>query len=239
MGCNCNSSDTGRDKLELQKYGRSSAATANAWLIRQAIIYLNSSDKQAEQSYKHTIELLLKNEAANSVVQLIRTTPKTDVTLKWSLLYILGDLQSDTSAKWLAQYSLEPLPERGQSCEGPRDGELLLRTMAVESLKKIVRSDAATSDYIVRIIADRPDRAVLIEAVKAAIELGLKEKILDVLPREDHWMTDISKAKREELHADSGRNDTKEIGYTPPKKIADYTTPSIKCACTKGGLNHG
>jgi hypothetical protein len=239
MGCDCQTSNKGTDKLELQDGQRLANTTADAWLIKQAVMYLNSGDQLADRSYRQVIELLLKQEAANTVVQLVRVTPKTDVTLKWSLLYILGDLQQESSAKWLASYVVEPLPERGQGCEGPRDGELLLRTMAVQSLLKIALRNPAVSEMMLKIISGRPDRAVLIEAIKAAIELGLRDKITDLLPEEDRWMINIRKARIEEFRADPGRTDTKEIGYKPPKRIVDYTTPSIKCACTKGGINHG
>lgn len=236
MECQPNSAN---DKLELLNERRSSTNTANAWLVQQAIIYLNSSDREAEISYKHTIELLVKSQAIDSIIQMIRTTSKTDVTLQWSLLYLLGDIRDKTAAKWLSQYTIEQLPARGQSCEGPRDGELLLRTMALESLKKIAMHNAEVSELILEIISQHPDRELLIEAVKAAVELGLKEKVVEILPREEHWIIDIRKAKIEELQADSEKVDTKEVGYTPPKRIADYNAPSTKCACTKGGPNHG
>ena len=239
MGCNCTTPDGVRDKLELQRSRSFIEYTPDAWLVQQAVIQLNSSGKQAEQLYARIIELLIKNESGDLIIQLIRTTPNTDVTLKWSLLYILGDVKSTTSVKWMTQYTLEPLPVRGQSCEGPRDGELLLRTMAIESIKKIALQYPDTSESILRIIAARPDKALLIEAVKAAIELGLKEKLYEILPKEDLWTLDIRKARIEEFHAESGKTDTKEIGYIPPRKMADYTTPSIKCACTTGGINHG
>lgn len=239
MSCNCTTPDGVRDKLELQKSRSSIDYTPDVWLIKQAVIYLNSSGEQAEQLYTRVIEQLIKSETADAIIQLVRTTPNTDVTLKWSLLYILGDVKSITSAKWMTQYALEQLPARGQSCEGPRDGELLLRTMAIESIKKIALQYSDTSEYVLRMVAARPDTAVLIEAVKAAIELGLKEKLQEILAKEDHWMLDIRKARIEEFHADSGQTNTKEIGYVPPGKIADYKTPTIKCACTIGEINHG
>ena len=239
MSCNCKTPDGVRDKLELQKSRSFINYTPDSWLVQQAVIYLNSSGKQAEESYTRVIALLIKNESADSIIQLIRITPNIDVTLKWSLLYILGDVKSVASAKWMVQYALEPLPARTQSCEGLRDGELLLRTMAVESIKKVAIQYADTAEYILKIVASRPDTALLIEAVKAAIELGLKEKLHEIMAKEDVWMLNIRKARIEEFHAPSGKTDTKEIGYIPPGKIADYKTPSIKCACTKGGINHG
>jgi hypothetical protein len=36
-----------------------------------------------------------------------------------------------------------------------------------------------------KVISTRP---VLIEAVKAAIQLGLKDQVRELLPKEDHWI---------------------------------------------------
>lgn len=239
MDCQPSSDNSVSDKLEIQFERRSSVASANAWLIQKGINYLNSADKEAEVSYKYVIELLTRNEASDTIVQLIRTVSQVDVTARWSLLYLLGDIGDRQPAKWLAQFSVEPLPKRGEGCEGPRDGELLLRTMAIESLKKIAVRNSETSEYVLKVISEHPDRAVLIEAVKAAVELGLKQKVYEILPKEDHWMLDIRKVRAEEIHADPERADTKERNFTPPKMISEYTSPSTKCGCKKGGTHNG
>lgn len=239
MDCQKKLSDSVSDRLEILDERRSSDLSANAWLVQQGIRYLHSADKEGKFAYKHVIELLTRNEAADSIVQLIRTSSQADVPVRWSLLYLLGDIADKKAANWLVQFAVEPLPARGEGCEGPRDLELLLRTMAIESLKKIAVRHPGTSEHLLKIISAHPDRAVLIEAVKAAVELGLKERVAEFLPKEDHWIFDIRKARVEEIHADPERADTNERGFTPPKMITDFTSPSIKCECKKGGSHHG
>lgn len=238
MDCEKKTTNTVSDKLEIQFERRSSAASANVWLIQKGISYLNSADNIAEVSYQYVKELLTRNEASDTIVQLIRSTSRADITSQWNLLYILGDIADKQPAKWLVGYSVEPLPKRGQSCEGPRDGELLLRTMAIESLAKIAKRNPDVSEDILKIISIHPEREVLIEAVKEGIGLGLKEKIHELLPKEDHWMLDIRKARAEEIYAESERDD-KEKNFNPPKFISEYNTPSTKCGCEKGGTKNG
>jgi hypothetical protein len=222
------------DRLQILKDRRSSDTSAKAWLVQQGIRSLHGADKEGDFSYKHIIELLSRIEAGDSIVQLIRTAPQADIPLRWSLLYLLGEIADKRAAKWLAQFSVEALPAKGEGCEGPRDTELLLRTMAIESLKNIAVRHREASDYLLKIISDHPDRAVLIEAVKAAVELGFKEKIAGILPKEDHWILEIRKATMASLQADPERTDTNERSFTPPKMMSDYTSPSIKYCCRKG-----
>ena len=85
---------------------------------------------------------------------------------------------------------------------------------------------------LLKIVSERPARPILIEAVKVASELGLKEKVLELLPNEDHWILDIRRARTEEVFAEPERQDGKERGFTPPKTGALYTAPSTVC-CTR------
>jgi hypothetical protein len=239
MCCKDNVDNSKGDKLELRHERHLSNHSAVSWLVQHAVTYLNNTGQQAELSYNHVIDLLVRNEASDAVIQLLCTAPKSDVTLRWSLLYVLGDCISEKRAKWLVEYAVEPLPPKGEGCEGPRDGELLLRTMAIESIKKTAMRHPETATYLLKIIEQSPDTAVLIEAVKAALELGIGESVWTVLPKENHWMTDIRKQKAAALHADPERKDTKEVGYKPPKDINNHNSPSIKCCCKKGGNHHG
>ena len=241
MNCQNNSSTRGGDQDQLEVYiePRSSDRTSNEWLITQAVSYLNSIDQDAEIHYNNVIELLIKNEAAGAIIQQIRSDSKSDKMLQWSLIYLLGDVVSLESARWLATYAVERLPERGEGCESPRDSTVLLRTVAIQSLIKIARQYTGAIEYVLQIVKIHPDREILIEAVKGAVELGLKDKVRELLPQQDQWIIDIRKAKTEEVHADPERVDTKEIGFVPPKDKAQYSSPLISCSCIKGGTHHG
>ena len=239
MCCQQNASGSAGDQLQVQKEDRNYYNNAASWLIYQAVKGLNGGGREDEAGYHYSIEILSRQRSSEAIIQLLRTVEPSDTDLKWSLLHILGDSGDANAVKWLTHYTLEPLPERGKGCEGPRDTELLLRTMAVESLQKIGERHPETTDALLETIRAQPDRAVLIEAVKAAVSLGQKDKVAEILPKEHHWILDIRKARAEELHADPERTDTKGRCFTPPKLQQEFTSPSLNCGQQKGGYQHG
>jgi hypothetical protein len=105
--------------------------------------------------------------------------------------------------------------------------------MAVHAINKIARRHPQVSELLLKIIFERPARPILIEAVKVAGELGLQEKVRSILPKEDHWILDIRRARTEELFAEPEREDGKERGFTPPKTGLQYTAPHVECCCTR------
>jgi len=129
---------------------------------------------------------------------------------------------------------LKQLPEgkEAEGCEGARNAEVLICTMAVHALHRIAGRLPEVSEQLLKIVSERPARPILIEAVKIAGELGLKEKARDLLPKEDYWIIDIRRARTEELFAEPEREDAKERGFTPPKRGPQYTAPQVAC-CTR------
>ena len=237
--CEENLSKSKTDMLSLRDERYSFTSSANSWLVQQAVRCLNSTNQEDEAVYKYVLELLSRNESSMEIIQLVRSVPESDSMIRWNLLYILGDVGDTKAARWLAEFVVRPLPERGEGCEGPRDIELVVRTMAIESLQKIAKRYTEVSDLFLYIISQNPDRGILIEAVKAAVELGLKEKLAQELSKEHHWIFELRKARVEELHAEPERSDSKERNFTPPKSRSESTTPTINCGCKKGGNNHG
>jgi hypothetical protein len=154
--------------------------------------------------------------------------------LRWNLLYILGDVGDASAAEFLVRTALKPLPEARQDegCEGTRDVEMLVSTMAVHAIRRVAERHPETSEHLLKVIAERPARPILIEAVKLAGGLGLKEKIGELLPQEEHWILDIRQARTEEIHAEPEREDGKERGFTPPQRGIQYTAPQTGC-CTE------
>jgi len=137
----------------------------------------------------------------------------------------------------LVRTALDKLPERSpdEGCEGQRDCELLVRTMAIHAVAKLAERHRDAAEQALRIVAARPDRVLLVEAVKVAVALGLGEKVRDALAKDDHWILDIRRARTEELHAEPERDDGKERSFTPPKRGALRTAPSSGCCSCKEG----
>ena len=166
---------------------------------------------------------------------IFRQVTSGDSSLRWNLLYVLGDVGDGTAADFLVRAALKPLPEAKEDggCESDRDMEMLVCTMAVHAIQRVAGRYPEVSEYLLKIVSERPARPILIEAVKVAKELGLKEKVQALLPKEDHWILDIRRARTEEFFAEPERQDGKERGFTPPKSGSLYTAPSAVCCRRK------
>ena len=218
------------DSFEVVEGERPFDLSATAWLIGQAIHYLHTADEEGNLAYGRVVELLGgRTDVVATVTQMIKRAPLADVSLRWSLIYLLRDIGNATAAEFLTHLATEPLPaqEEKMGCEGPRDGELLVRTMSVEALQLIATRHAEVAEYLLKVVAQRPALPILIEAVKAAAHLGLKEKVREILRKEEDWILDIRQVRIEEIYAEPERHDVKERGFTPPKRPASLTTPRV------------
>jgi hypothetical protein len=246
MSCGCHTSEpSGResDRLETGGARRPFDHSATAWLVGQGVRYLNTDDKEGEVAYQRVIELLRRcgDDLLETVTGMLRAAPSGDAPLRWCLLHVLGDAAGARAGEFLVQLSVERLPEKNvdEGCEGLRDSELLVRTMAVHAVGRIAGRHPEAKDHLLKIVAERPDRALLIEACKVAGELGLKDKAREILRQEEHWMLDIRRARTEEVFAEPEREDGKERGFTPPRSEALQTSPHVACGVRKGGRTHG
>jgi hypothetical protein len=228
----------GGDRLERGGARRPFDHSATAWLIGQGVRHLNTADKEGELAYQRVVELLRRgaDDLLDTVAALLRAQTG-DAPLRWCLLHILSDAADAKAADFLLDAALEKLPERtpDEGCEGLRDAELLVRTMAVHGLRRIAGRHREAAEHLIRFIAQRPDRAILIEAVKLAGELRLTEKVREILPKEQHWMLDIRRARTEEVFVEPEREDGKERGFTPPRRGALYTAPHAACCPKREG----
>ena len=108
--------------------------------------------------------------------------------------------------------AVKPLPEVKEAIGGEsgRDMEMLVSTGAVHALHRVASRHPEAAEALLKVVSERPARPILVEAVKVAGELGLREKVQHVLPKEDHWMLDIRRTRAQELFADPEREDGKE-----------------------------
>jgi hypothetical protein len=235
MSCEQQPARSGGDCLEVGAGSRPFDVSATAWLVGQGVRYLNTADKEGELAYLRVVELLRRcsQDVLETVAGLFRQANQGDAPLRWSLLYVLGDSGDGSASDFLVRTALKSLPEakEEEGCEGARDTEMLVCTMAVHALQRIAGRYPEASEQILKVIGERPARPILIEAVRIAGELGLKERVRELLPKEDHWIFDIRRAHTQELFANPEREDEKERGFTPPKTGSLYTAPKVGC-CT-------
>lgn len=232
--CNSGSKDgDGSDRADGAGGRRHFDDSAMSWLVGEAVRHLHAEGKEAELSYQRALELLRSHQESTEVItQLAQRVPADDVGLRWSLLHVLGDVGHAQAADFLLRSALARLPDHDpqQGCEGPRDGALLVATMAVEALQRVATGNRDVADAVLKLVAARPARPILVEAVKAAGALGLRDRLPDLLHKDDHWMLDIRRARVEELHAEPEREDGRERGFTPPRGRSQLTAPGT-CGC--------
>jgi len=233
MSCTTDTQKGDSDALEVSGDNRPFDLSATAWLVGQGVRYLNCADKEGELAYHRIVELLRRcgTDLLGTVTALTKQARHGDAMLRWSLLYILGDAGKADAADFLTHTALTRLPEAvpDQGCEGPRDTEILICTMAIHALQQVAGRHPEVSESLLKIVSERPERPILVEAVKAAIALGFKEKLPDLLPKDEHWILDIRRARTEEMIAEPEREDGKERGFTPPKPEALSTSPKSTC----------
>ena len=221
MPCDDQTPRDGGDSLEVSASSRPFDTSATAWLVGQGVRYLNTADKEGELAYLRVVELLRScgKDLQETVIGLFRQAKSGDAPLRWNLLYVLGDAGDAGAVDFLARTALKQLPiaNPDQECEGARDAEMHVCTMAVHALHRIAQRHPEASEALLKVVSARPARPILIEAVKVAGELGLREKVRDLLPKEDHWILDIRRARTEEVFAEPERKDGEERGFTPPK----------------------
>jgi len=237
MSCNGNSSQSSGDALEVVKGSHLFGESATGWVLGEAVRHLNSADKEGEASYQRTVEQLRKcgDDLVETVNGLSRQAGLGGSDLRWSLLYVMGDAGKANAAQFLVASALEKLPERNpdEGCESVRDSEMLVRTMAIQAIGSVAKRYPEVAEAVLEVVKAQPARPLLIEAVKVAVELGLRDQVRTVLSEKEHWILDIRRAHVQEVFANPEREDGKERSFTPPKFGMHYTAPKVACCTTK------
>lgn len=231
MCCEGQASNDGSDRLDEGGVSRALDGSATAWLLGSAVKALNTPDKEGAAAYARATEVLRRcsTDLIEVVRGVFRQTKGGDSSLRWNLLYVIGDVGEENSADFLVETALNALPDVRENlgCETDRDMEILVSTMAIHALGSVAKRHPNAAEGVLKIVSARPARPLLVEAVKVAVDLGLRERAQNALPREDHWIFDIRRAHTQELFANPEREDGKERGFTPPKSGALYTAPSV------------
>lgn len=221
------------DTLELNVPDTVVLKTPTQWLVNQAFELLNTEGAAAERSYGQVTELLrCRDDAVKTLFAVSRSVPAEDVGIRWCALYVVGDVGDLSSAEPLFRVASEPLPEhhqKNEGCEGPRDGEILVRTMAIESLRRVAERHEEAGEMVLKLIGERPDRALMVEAVKAACALQLTDKARELLREEDRWMLDLKVVPVSEVMAEPERDDATALGYVPPNQRSEIERPATDC----------
>lgn len=209
-----------------------------AWLVGQGIRHLNATDADGELGLMRVIELLRVSGTASATIdQALHDCDDDDHSLRWSLLYLLDAVDEARAAEVFFRAAAEPVPSADRyprGCETPRDGEVLVRTMAVAGLARRARQDADAVGLLFKLLEAQPERALRVEAVKAllAVDPQLAERIRSMLPKDLHFALELKQVRAEVLaveHEPLTRADTVQRG---PELGSKRRAPkSSRCDC--------
>lgn len=222
------------DGLDLGDTRRHFDMDATSWLVGEAIRHMNAADDKQELAYRRTTELLAQSATATkTIAQILYRVPRHDVNLRWALLYLLADI-GDPHATGVfieaAVEAIEPRERDRRACETPRDGEVLVRTMAIEGLARVTAAHKLGTDMLYRIIEAQPEPALRIEAVKAILDMAPNEaeRLKKTLPEQLHFALSLKRVKAESLAVEFDSKATDMVKQMP-QLGAVKTTPTVSC----------
>lgn len=213
----------GDDSLNLQEDTGLFSQSEITELVGRAIRLLHSISEEEIEEYADAIARLRESsEATEAVKSILEAVPSADVSLRWGLLYVLADVGGPAAAALFEQVAIEPVPWRdewSQTCESPKDGELLVRTMAIEGIARFAKEDDAGIQHLFNVLERQDEVSLRIEAAKALREdhpehLG---RARQMLPRSLQYITDIRMASIDDVTLDPARAGVEENTPLPPR----------------------
>lgn len=231
---NCACEVTG-DGLGVEPGRRLYDQDATAWLVGEGVRHMNAADAEGELAYVRVLELLRKTEeAASTIARVASIAPAEDISLRWSLLYLLADLEEARGLDVFLATAIEAVPARSREsrgCESARDGEILVRTMAIEGLGRLASSDKHALHALFEVIERQAEPALRIEAVKAVLSVAPDQvdRLREILPEDLRFAVDIKKVRAEVLDVDFDSKAVDKVRRTPSLDKTAITTPQSGC----------
>jgi hypothetical protein len=204
---------------------------AVAWLVGEGVRHMNAVEPDGEMSYFRVLELLRTSEdAVHAIGRVLSIAPADDSNLRWSLLYLLAELDQPRSLELFLKVALDkisPRPRDGQGCESARDGEVLVATMAIDGLGRLARGEAAAIDALFRIVEAQEEAALRIEAVKAilAVAPDAADRLAKMLPENLVYAIDLKVERAEALHVEFDSTAVDKVRRIPSLDRAKAAVP--------------
>lgn len=241
MGCSNaagdgkNHSEPTGDRATSETGRRHFDADASSWLVGEAIARLHSEDCEGQGGYQRAVELLALLDAASSVGAVFNAAPREDVPLRWSLLYVLAEADDPKAAELFAHIAIEPIRvERDPKvCESLYDGEVLIRTMAIEGLGRLAARDAGIIDLLHKVLEAQPDRALRVEAVRAILAAAPKEveRLKKTLPEELHFALTLKHVRAQSLAVEYEASAVDKVRAMPSLDRTSARPTTHNCVC--------
>jgi hypothetical protein len=212
--------------------GESHDASTTEWLIRQVVATVHELNGEGSAGHQHLIELLRSRADLVDEARQMYDRLGKDSMFRWSLLYAFSDIVDESAAEFLTAIALSPLPEQDpKHCQSVRDTETLVRTMAIEALRRLATRVPGVGKSLLHIVSAQPARPLLAEAVKACRSLGLSDEVKSMLSRDSYWMLELRQADRGELVAPVDSKSDVQTRSSPPHRPFRTSKPRVDDSC--------
>jgi len=207
--------------------------------LRDALLLMHSVDESSVESYLKAIDLL-NSEPERTVAEvsaLDGTLPYDAYLPKWSLLYVLAEVNHPAATDFLLEVACREIPAidyNSHGCEAPGESALLVGAMAVEGLQYLASIDRTAATRALLSVVERQGhiaiRSAAVEALRAAAP-ELLPQVKSMLPERQRWIVDLRRAALEDLIAYRDETDLKSAPKRPsamsPRLPEDSTAPRI------------
>jgi hypothetical protein len=212
--------ETERNSFEPRPDNSEPPANGAAWLLVQAIRLMHTPGEEGTREYGHVIRLLRKDirETLDAAAHALEAAA-ADPMLRWSVLYVLNDVEDARCLELLRAQATRRVQERIREpgvCEQPADFEELVAVMAIDGLGRLAE--------------DGNKEATLLRA-----QPDLRKRIEELLPDEDAHVLDLREATEadfmiEVTEEDLARKETRRRETRPkvPPAERGLEAPSIR-----------
>lgn len=167
--------------------------------IVDAINYMGGMGDNAEEEYQSSLKTL--KPAAKEVVRVIsseyKVLPETSYLDRWSLVYLMGELQESSALPMLGKILSTQIPKEKSKVlheYSTRAEELMIRTTAVEAIKRIAESkDQKALDILLK-LTNHKEFSVRRAAVQSYLEVGgrdARKELMETLSEENRQLLEI------------------------------------------------
>ena len=191
-----------------------------AGMIIETVNLMGGIGLQAEDNYKRSLDALrIKSEKAVSVIiEEYKNLRDAGYVDRWSLVYLLGELQDPAALSTLNEIIRSPIPEEKSKVlheYSTRAEELMIRTTAVEAVKRIAENKNPEALEILLEQTRNDVFSIRRAAVQGFLEAGgpkAREKLLKVLPKEHLGLLDIRRTDVRKVHQPVFFDRTEPVG---------------------------
>jgi hypothetical protein len=207
--------------------------------LRDALLLMHSVDESSVESYIKAIDSL-NSEPERTVAEVSAqygTLPYDAYLPKWSLLYVLAEVNHPAATDFFLEVACREIPAieyHSHECEAPGESALLVGAMAVEGLLRLASVDRRAATQALLAVIERQGhiaiRSAAVEALRAA-NPELLPRVESMLPVRQRWIVDLRRAAPEDLIAYQDETDLQSAPKRPvgrsPRLPEDTTAPQI------------